>query len=79
MSGNAPAYTAIEERLARGKGYEAALVMNSGYQANVTVLAALADAEVIGKPVTVLADRLCHNSILQGVIAERCAAHSLSS
>lgn len=68
VTGNAPPYAAIEERLARGKGSEAALVMNSGYQANLTVLAALADAEVIGKPVTILADRLCHNSLLQGAM-----------
>lgn len=68
ISGNVPAYAVIEERLARGKGYETVLVMNSGYQANVSVLAALADAEVIGKPVAVLADRLCHNSLLQGIM-----------
>lgn len=68
ISGNMPAYKALEERLARGKGSEAALIMNSGYQANLTVLAALADAEVAGKPVTVIADRLCHNSLLQGVL-----------
>jgi 8-amino-7-oxononanoate synthase len=68
ITGNAPVYAEIEQRLARGKGYEAALVMSSGYQANLTVLAALADAEVIGRPVTVLADRLCHNSILQGIM-----------
>ena len=68
ISGNHPAYDAIEEKLAQGKGYETALIMNSGYQANLTVLAALADAEVIGKPVTVLADRLCHNSLLQGAL-----------
>jgi len=45
-----------------------ALVMNGGYVANVSVLAALADAEVIGKPVAILADRLCHNSLLQGAM-----------
>ncbi len=44
------------------------MVLNSGYQANLTVLAALADADVVGKPVTILADRLCHNSLLQGAI-----------
>jgi 8-amino-7-oxononanoate synthase len=66
ICGNAPIYAQLEERLARGKGYEAALIFNSGYQANLTVLAALADADVVGKPVTVLADRLSHNSLLQG-------------
>jgi 8-amino-7-oxononanoate synthase len=68
VTGNASPYAAIEAHLARGKGTEAALVMNSGYQANVTMLAALADSEVIGKPVTILADRLCHNSLLQGAM-----------
>lgn len=68
VTGNNPAYSIIESKLAEGKGTEAALVMNSGYQANVTVIAALADSDVVGKPVTVLADRLCHNSLLQGIM-----------
>ncbi|HEU0118857.1 MAG TPA: 8-amino-7-oxononanoate synthase [Alphaproteobacteria bacterium] len=67
VTGNIPAYAEIEMRLAEGKGCQSALVMNSGYQANMTVLAALADSEVIGRSVTVLADRLCHNSLLQGI------------
>lgn len=68
ISGNAPVYAEIEKRLARGKGTETALIMNSGYQANLGVLEALADADAVGKPVTVLADRLCHNSLLQGAM-----------
>ncbi|MDP9128586.1 MAG: aminotransferase class I/II-fold pyridoxal phosphate-dependent enzyme, partial [Pseudomonadota bacterium] len=66
ITGNGPAYAGIEAKLAKGKGTEAALVLSSGYQANLTVLAALADEAVIGRPVTILADRLCHNSLLQG-------------
>lgn len=66
VTGNNPAYSVIEGRLARGKGCEAALIMNSGYQANLTTLAALADKDVVGKPVIVLLDRLSHNSLLQG-------------
>lgn len=66
VTGNAPLYTSIEENIALGKGTEAALVINTGYQANLTVLAAIADAEVVGKAVTIFADRLCHNSLLQG-------------
>jgi 8-amino-7-oxononanoate synthase len=68
ITGNHPLYDKIETTLSRGKGCETALIMNSGYQANLTVLAALADAEVVGKPVTVLADRLCHHSLLQGAL-----------
>ena len=66
ITGNHPLYETIETKLARGKGSETALVLASGYQANMTVLAALADSEVIGKPVVLLADRLSHNSLLQG-------------
>lgn len=68
VTGNPALYTKIEMHIARGKGTEAALVMNSGYQANLSVLAALADSENVGKSVTILADRLCHNSLLQGAI-----------
>jgi 8-amino-7-oxononanoate synthase len=68
ITGNHPLYEKIESKLAQGKRCESVLVMNSGYQANLTVLAALAEAEVIGRPVTILADRLCHNSLLQGAL-----------
>lgn len=68
VTGNMPGYAKIEQDLAKGKGSESALIMNSGYQANMTILAALADTDIIGKPVTVLADRLSHNSLLQGVM-----------
>jgi len=68
VTGNLPIYRAIEQKLAQGKGCETALVMNSGYQANITVLPALADTKIIGKSVTILADRLCHNSLLQGAL-----------
>lgn len=66
IAGNHPLYARIESRLAAGKRQPAALVLSSGYLANLTVLAALADASVLGKPVTVLADRLAHHSLLQG-------------
>lgn len=66
ITGNHPLYDMIEKKLAAGKGSESALILASGYQANMTVLAALADSAVIGKPVALLADRLSHNSLLQG-------------
>jgi 8-amino-7-oxononanoate synthase len=68
ITGNLPPYEVIEDELARGKGCETALIMASGYQANLTVLAAVADAEVIGRNVCVIADRLIHNSLLQGAL-----------
>lgn len=66
IAGNHPLHARIESRLAAGKRQPAAIVLSSGYLANLTVLAALADASVLGKPVTVLADRLAHHSLLQG-------------
>ncbi len=38
ITGNNPLYDKVEAILAHGKGCEAALIMNSGYQANLTVL-----------------------------------------
>lgn len=66
ITGNHPAYAHIERTLAKAKGKEAALILPTGYQANITVLAALADRSVVGRPVTILADRLAHHSLLQG-------------
>lgn len=68
ITGNHPFYHRLEDKLANGKGTQAALIFNSGYQANLSVLAALADGDALGKPVTVLADRLSHNSLLQGAL-----------
>lgn len=51
----------IESKVAKLKGKEAALVMNSGYQANLSVIACLA-----GRNSVVYADGLCHNSLLMG-------------
>ena len=42
--------------------------MAAGYQTNLTAVAALADKEVAGRPVTILADRLAHHSLLQGAL-----------
>lgn len=66
VTGDHPAFSALEVKIAAAKRQESALVLASGYQTNLTVVAALADAEVIGRPVTVLADRLAHHSLLQG-------------
>ncbi len=68
ITGNHPAHRDIENRLAAGKGKEAALLLASGYQTNLTVIAALADKTVLKRPVTILADRLAHHSILQGAV-----------
>lgn len=50
-----------EKRLAELLGYESALIFNSGFQANLTVIPALMDRHSC-----ILADKACHNSLLQG-------------
>ncbi|MDD2794545.1 aminotransferase class I/II-fold pyridoxal phosphate-dependent enzyme [Acidocella sp.] len=69
VSGNLLPFGAIEAKIARGKGAEAALVFVSGVQANVTLLPALLDARVLGGEPLVYADRLNHASLIQGCAA----------
>jgi 8-amino-7-oxononanoate synthase len=68
VTGENPLFSALEARIASAKNQPAALVMASGYQTNLTAIAALADKEVAGGPVTILADRLAHHSLLQGAL-----------
>lgn len=59
-------YLALEEKIADSKKTEAALIFNSGYQANITVLAALLDKKVLQAEPLVFTDRLNHASLHQG-------------
>lgn len=63
VCGNFPFHDELEAKLARLIGTEAALLFNSGYQANATVLTALADRHSV-----IIADKNCHHSILHGAI-----------
>jgi 8-amino-7-oxononanoate synthase len=66
VTGTLDAYVAVEEKLAAFKGAEAALVFNAGFQANATILPAL--AELLGDTL-VYADRLNHASLHHGITA----------
>ncbi|MBF0213456.1 MAG: 8-amino-7-oxononanoate synthase [Magnetococcales bacterium] len=66
VCGNLEPFVRIESRLATGKHTEAALVFNSGFQANGTILAALLDARVLGGAPLVFCDRLNHASLHHG-------------
>jgi 8-amino-7-oxononanoate synthase len=57
----------VEKKIASFKGSETALVLNSGYQTNVTLIPALADKNTL-----ILSDELNHNSIIQGSLLARC-------
>jgi len=66
MSGDLAIHHALEEEVASFKGTEAALVFNSGYQANTGIVPAL-----LGRHDAVFADQLCHASQLDGALLSR--------
>ena len=68
ISGNMTAHEELEQRIARFKGTEAALVFNSGYQANVGIIATLVEKDDV-----VLSDQLNHASIIDGCRLSRAA------
>jgi len=61
ISGNMALHEELENRLAEFKGTEAALVFNSGFQANIGILSTLA-----GEGDAILSDELNHASIIDG-------------
>jgi 8-amino-7-oxononanoate synthase len=69
VCGNLLPFVAVEEKLARGKQAEAALVFVSGFQANASVLPALFDVKVLGAEPLVYCDKLNHASLIQGCLA----------
>ncbi|HEY7221292.1 MAG TPA: 8-amino-7-oxononanoate synthase [Candidatus Binatia bacterium] len=61
ISGNMTLHEELEAKVARFKGTEAALVFNSGFQANTGIVATLA-----GEGDVILSDELNHASIIDG-------------
>lgn len=66
VSGTMELHQELEERIARFKGTEAALVFNSGYSANTSVIPTL-----VGRGDVVFSDKLNHASIIDGCILSR--------
>lgn len=69
VSGTFELHAAIENRLAELKRAEAALIFNSGYQANSSLLPALFDRRMLGGEALVFSDELIHASLHQGCAA----------
>lgn len=67
LRGETELHRELEERLARYKGTEAALVFPSGYQANVALLSA-----ILGPHDRVLSDALNHASLIDGLRLAGC-------
>lgn len=66
VSGTFDIHRRLEEKLAEVFDREAALLLNSGFQANSTIIGTLADRRSL-----ILADKLSHNSLLQGALLSR--------
>lgn len=66
VSGNMEPHKELEERLARFKGTEAALLFNSGYHANIGIIPTLA-----GRGDIIFSDKLNHSSIVDACILSR--------
>ncbi|MBF0455370.1 MAG: 8-amino-7-oxononanoate synthase [Magnetococcales bacterium] len=66
VCGNLALFEQVEKRLVAGKKCEAALVFNSGFQANSGILAALLDRTILKATPQVFSDRLNHASMHHG-------------
>ena len=66
ISGSHPGFEKVEATLAVLKRTERALVLNSGFQTNISLLPALADRDS-----AILLDRHCHNSLVNGAVLSR--------
>jgi 8-amino-7-oxononanoate synthase len=71
VTGNLAIYKVLEEQLAHALDKPAALILATGFQANISILEALLDKNVLGCEPAIFCDRLCHASILLGMKGKR--------
>jgi len=72
LSGNNALFTQLENQIAQDKKTQAALIFNSGFQANVSALSSLLNASVLKAKPLVFFDRLNHASLYQAVFLSGC-------
>jgi 8-amino-7-oxononanoate synthase len=69
LTGNDPVYDALEADIANSYG-KSALLLNSGYHANLGILPAISDSKTL-----VLADKLVHASMVDGIRLSNAQVH----
>ncbi len=69
VTGNIECFQPVEEKIAKLKQKEAALIFPSGFQANASILHALLDKRILGSEPLVFADKLNHSSMHFGCAA----------
>lgn len=67
LSGNNKLFESLENKIAQDKETEAALIFNSGFQTNFSVLSSLLDSKILGIKALVFFDKLNHSSLYQAV------------
>ncbi len=70
VCGNFSIYEQLENQLAKALNKPAALILGTGYQANISVLEALLDSKVLGQKPLVFCDKLCHASMLTSIYSK---------
>ncbi|MBI1954739.1 MAG: aminotransferase class I/II-fold pyridoxal phosphate-dependent enzyme [Proteobacteria bacterium] len=71
LSGNKQIFNTLEKRIAQDKRTESALIFNSGFQANISVLASLLDSSVLSSRPLVFFNKFNHSSLYQAVFLSR--------
>lgn len=66
VTGNLNIHSELEKKLAEAFNAEEAILFNSGFQANTSILPAVADRNSL-----ILADKKIHNSLIQGALLSR--------
>lgn len=67
IAGYGPAHAELEKTIAKWKGTESAVILPSGYQANLALIQTAAAIGQLGKGVRFLIDKLSHASLIDAV------------
>ncbi len=67
LSGNNELFESLEDIIAKDKNTESALIFNTGFQTNFSVLSSLLDSKILGTKPIVFFDKLNHASLYQAI------------